>query len=64
MAERAMLLRDAETLLVRDEAPIIPLWFEAGFTLHDPARVKGIHGNVLDNHPLNAIERVAIPSPR
>jgi oligopeptide transport system substrate-binding protein len=64
MSKRAVLLRDAETLLVRDESPVIPLWFEAGFTLHDPARVKGIHGNVLDLHPLNAIERIAAPTKR
>jgi oligopeptide transport system substrate-binding protein len=58
MAKRAMILRDAETLLVRDEATIIPLWFEAGFTLNSPARVSGVHGNVLDLHPLNAMQRI------
>jgi len=59
MARRAVLLRDAETMLVRDAVPVIPLWFEAGFTLHDPARVDGVHGNVLDLHPFNAMRRTA-----
>ncbi|HTH46101.1 MAG TPA: peptide ABC transporter substrate-binding protein [Candidatus Limnocylindria bacterium] len=58
LAKRAVLLRQAETLLVRDEAPIIPLWFESGFTLNSPARVEGMYGNVLDVHPLNAIRRI------
>lgn len=55
---RAGLLGDAETLLVRDEAPVIPLWFEVGFHLYDPRRIQGIHGNPMDNHPIGAIERV------
>lgn len=55
---RKELLQRAETLLVRDEAPIIPLWFEAGFTLYDPKKWSGIHGNLLDVHPVNAITRL------
>lgn len=55
---RKDLLQRAETLLVRDEAPIIPLWFEAGFTLYDPKKWSGIHGNLLDVHPVNAITRL------
>jgi len=55
---RANLLMQAETLLVRDEAPVIPLWFEVGFGLHRPDRLQGIHPNPVDVHPLNAIRRV------
>ncbi len=58
LGKRALLLRDAETLLVRDEVPIIPLWFESGFTLNSPTRIEGMFGNVLDVHPLNAIRRI------
>ena len=64
MARRAVLLRDAETMLVRDAVPVIPLWFEAGFTLYDPARVEGVHGNVLDLHPFNAMRRTAASTKR
>ncbi|MBL9136389.1 MAG: peptide ABC transporter substrate-binding protein [Verrucomicrobiales bacterium] len=55
---RARLLRDAETLMVRDEVPVIPLWFEVGFHLYDPRRIRGIHPNPMDTHPIGAIERV------
>ncbi len=54
---RAGLLGEAETLLVRDEAPIIPLWFEVGFFLYRPDELTGIHPNPIDTHPLNAIAR-------
>ena len=55
---RAGLLRDAETLLIRDEAPIVPLYFFNGFNYHDPSKVQGIHGNILDSHPMSAIRKV------
>lgn len=52
---RANLLRQAESILVRDEVPIAPLYFFSGFNYHNPDRISGIHGNVLDSHPINAI---------
>lgn len=52
---RSGLLARAETLLLAEEAPVLPLWFEAGFTLYDPAKWTGIHGNLLDVHPLHSI---------
>jgi oligopeptide transport system substrate-binding protein len=58
LAARAKLLRDAETLLVVDEAPVIPLWFEVGFALFRPDSIQGVHANPLDTHPLNAIARI------
>jgi oligopeptide transport system substrate-binding protein len=54
-ARRAALLQQAETILVRDELPIVPLYFYAGFTYYNPARVKGIHPNIIDMHPPNYI---------
>ncbi len=63
---RAMLLAEAETLLVRDEVPVIPLWFEVGFNLYRPDEVTGVHPNPLDTHPIAAIARVkrkGAPSP-
>lgn len=58
---RAEILRQAETLLVRDEAPVIPLWFEVGFALFDPQRIRGALPNPLDTHPLEAIEKSPLP---
>jgi oligopeptide transport system substrate-binding protein len=57
LSRRAALLKEAETILVRDEAPVIPIYFFAGFNYYNPARIKGIYPNILDEHPLNAIWR-------
>ena len=55
LRRRAALLHQAETLLVRDEAPIIPIYFYVGLNYYNPAKVKGIYPNILDEHPLNFI---------
>lgn len=52
---RAELLRQAESILVQEEAPIAPLYFYSGFNYYNPERITGIYGNVLDSHPINAI---------
>ncbi len=57
LTRRAALLREAETILVHDEAPIIPIYFYVGFNYYNPARIKGVHSNILDDHPVNAIWR-------
>jgi oligopeptide transport system substrate-binding protein len=57
LARRAELLRDAETILVRDEVPIAPVYFFSGFNYYNPKRVSGVYGNLLDLHPINAIRR-------
>ena len=56
---RAILLQQAETILVRDEMPIIPLYFYAGLMYFNGDKIQGIYTNILDTHPLNAIWRVA-----
>ena len=58
LTRRAEILREAETLLIRDEAPIAPIYFFAGFNYYDPRYVSGITGNILDIHPLNVIRKV------
>jgi oligopeptide transport system substrate-binding protein len=58
LERRKEILREAETLLIRDEAPIAPIYFFAGFNYYDPQRVSGIEGNILDIHPLNAIRKL------
>jgi oligopeptide transport system substrate-binding protein len=57
--KRAGLLREAETILVRDDATIIPLYFYAGFNYYNPEKIKGIYSNILDDHPLNAVWKVS-----
>lgn len=58
LVRRAALMKEAETILVRDEAPIIPICFYNGFFFYNPARWQGIYTNILDLHPLGAIQRV------
>ncbi len=57
-SKREQLFRQAELILVRDECPVIPLYFYVGFNYYDPQKIKGIYHNVLDIHPLNAIWKV------
>ena len=54
---RFEILRHAEELLVRDEAPIAPIFFYVGIQLYDPERLGGIEANVLDEHPIREIYR-------
>ena len=60
-ARRAALLQQAETILVRDELPIVPLYFYAGFTYYNPSRVHGIYPNIIDMHPPNRIFKMGNP---
>ena len=62
LSRRATLLREAETILIRHEAPIVPIYYFNGFNYHDPSRVQGIHGNILDIHPMNAIRKIGEPA--
>jgi len=59
LARRAELLRDAETILIRDDAPIAPVYYFSGFNYYNPARVSGVYGNILDVHPINAIKKLS-----
>jgi oligopeptide transport system substrate-binding protein len=51
-ARRLAMLADAESLLIREELPIAPLFFYVGIQLYDGRRLDGIAGNLLDEHPL------------
>ncbi len=61
LGRRASILAEAETLLVRDEAVLIPLWFEVGFALFRHDELDGFHPNPLATHPLNALRRLRPP---
>lgn len=60
-ARRWQLLREAETILVRDEVPIAPLYFEKGILFFDPEKIGGLQGNLVDQHPLSAMKRLKPP---
>jgi oligopeptide transport system substrate-binding protein len=54
---RAAKLREAETILVRDEVPIIPIFFYQSIHFWRSNEVRGIYYNILDEHPLHAISK-------
>lgn len=55
LKQRAEMFRQAETILVAEEAPIVPLYFYAGFNYFDPEKIGGIWQNILDEHPMQYI---------
>lgn len=55
--QRARILSEAETLLVRDEVPIIPLYFYLGFQFYDPEKIEGIYGNILGMNPIRTVRK-------
>ena len=56
--KREAILQQAERLLVRDEAPILPLYYYAGLQYYDGNKIKGIFSNPLDVHPLRTVYKV------
>jgi len=57
--KRRNLLRQAETVLVREEAPIVPLYYYAGLMYYRDGEIRGIFPNVLDVHPIQAIYKMS-----
>jgi oligopeptide transport system substrate-binding protein len=58
LQKRSEIFRQAETLLVKDEAPIIPLYFYVGLNYFDTNKIQGVYENILDDHPLQAIRKI------
>ena len=58
LKKRANLLAQAETLLIRDELPIVPLYYWVGINFFKTNRITGIYQNVVDEHPLSAIHSI------
>lgn len=61
LARRAALLAEAEQMLVAGAAVVAPVYFASGFHFFRPDRVTGIHTNLLDLHPINAIRKLTPP---
>ncbi len=58
MKQREKLFRQAETILVRDEVPIVPLYIYVGINYFDTNKVAGIWENLLDDHALRSIRKI------
>lgn len=55
--KRAGMFREAEKILISDEAPICPLYFYVGIQFYDDKKIGGISPSLLDNHPLKDMFR-------
>jgi len=56
--KRAKLLEQAESLLVHDELPIIPIYYYVGLDYFDTNKIEGYYQNILDDHPLEFIGKI------
>ncbi|HEY0454997.1 MAG TPA: hypothetical protein VGE41_01380, partial [Verrucomicrobiae bacterium] len=56
--ERAKLLAEAESLLIQDDVPLVPLFYYVGITFYDSNKIAGIYPNLLDEHPVQTIQRL------
>jgi len=54
---RERLLQEAETMLVRDDVPIVPIYIYRGSIFFDSNKWEGIYFNLVDEHPVSAIKR-------
>jgi ABC-type oligopeptide transport system substrate-binding subunit len=55
--KRLQLLASAETILVSQALPIIPLYHFVGCLMFDPNQWEGLYPNLLDEHPFSEIGR-------
>ena len=62
LVARAQIFQHAETLLVAQAAPIVSLYNFVGVNYFNTNYIQGLYQNLLDDHPLQALHRVA-PSP-
>ncbi len=60
-AVRERLLQQAETLLIKTDNAITPLFIMAGFNMFDTNNVEGIYNNLRDMHPLRTVRKVRPP---
>jgi oligopeptide transport system substrate-binding protein len=58
---RQTLLREAESILVERDLPVIPLFFYVGMEFYDTNHIAGIFSNVRSEHPLRVIHRLPRP---
>jgi oligopeptide transport system substrate-binding protein len=57
-AARQQDLRAAEILLIREDAPVTPIYYYTGVEYYDSNRITGIFPNMLAQHPIQSIRKV------
>lgn len=55
---RERIFQHAESILVSNQVPIIPLFFYAGVMYYDTNKIQGLWPNLLDDHPLEYIRKI------
>ena len=58
LKKREEVFQQAETLLVRDELPIVPIFYYVGLNYFHTNKIHGFYQNILDDHPLQTIYKV------
>jgi oligopeptide transport system substrate-binding protein len=58
MKAREQIFQQAETLLVSNGVPIIPLYFYKGMNYFDTNKIQGIYPNLVDEHPFEYIRKI------
>ena len=53
--KRFALFREAEKLLVTDEAPVCPIYYYVNIQFYDGTKLGGVEANLLDEHPIKAM---------
>jgi hypothetical protein len=54
-------MEQAETILVTQALPIIPIYHFVGCLMFDPTKWAGLYPNLLDDHPFSEIKRSLDP---
>jgi oligopeptide transport system substrate-binding protein len=55
---REKIFQQAETILISNDVPIIPLYFYKGLSYFDTNKIQGIYPNLVDEHPLEYIRKI------
>lgn len=63
LPKRAEIFRQAETLLIAEETPVVPVYFYAGFNYYNDEKIGGIWQNILDEHPMQYIHKKMAQQP-
>lgn len=56
--KRAQILAQAETIVIRDEVPVIPIYYWVGVMFYKTDEIAGIFPNVVDEHPVQTLQRI------
>ncbi len=59
LQHREKLLQEAESILLNEGVPMVPIYIYKGMNYFDTNKIQGIYENVLDNHTLRTIQKIS-----